>query len=275
MRNLARWGALTCAVVLGACSQDTSSPDAATPLLNADLIAVAADQVGEDVDIMREPVFFTAMPFGAGPVLAPATGPGGGDFAPPPACTYNTTTNRLECPPAARGNLTVTRSYAFWDGSGNPQDHYDPGTTARANVRTDVEGSRSHDGWSATVDRSRDMTATGLAGEETQRTWNGAGESHLTRSRHSDSGEERSYDLECNTTVTNVVVPVPRSDEHWPLSGSISIQCSITFVGGPRDGQTVERTVTITFTGTQTATATVGDRTFEIDLKTRRRTPKP
>jgi hypothetical protein len=119
------------------------------------------------------------------------------------------------------------------------------------------------------------MTATGLAGLETQRTWNGTGASHLIRSRHTDGGAERSYDLECATTLTNVVVPVPRGDEHFPLSGSIAIQCTITFVGGPRDGQTVERTMTITFNGTQTATATVGDKTFDINLKTRHRTPRP
>lgn len=272
MRTFVRCGALTLAILLGGCSQDPNSPDTANTLLNADLAEVAADQVGEDIDIMREPVFFTAMPFGAGPVLAPAAGPGAGEFSPPAACTYNSTSQRLECPSTTRGVLTVTRSYAFWDATGASQNQYDPATTATANIKTDVEGSRSGEAWSATVERHRDMTATGLAGAETQRTWNGTGESHVTRSRHTD-GVDRSYDLDCNATVTDVVVPVPNGDERYPLSGSITIHCTVTFVGGPRDGETVERNITITFNGTRTATATIGDRTFDIDLKTRHRKP--
>ena len=271
MRGLVRSTALAAVIILAACGQDTNSPDAATPLLNADLAAAAADQVGEDVDIMREPVFFPSMPFGVGPALSPALGPGGGEFTPPSACTYNSSTQRLECPTTTRGSLTVTRSYQFRDANGVAQDHYDAQTTAGANIQTEVSGSRSNDEWSGTVDRSRDMTATGLVGDETQRTWNGTGHSEITRSKNTDEGSERSYDLNCETTVTNVVVPVPHSDEHFPLSGSITIHCTVAFVGGPRDGQTVERTVTITFNGSETATATVGDKTFDIDLKTRHR----
>ena len=61
MKTLIRYGALTCAVILGACSKDATGPDAQTPLLTADLAVVTADAAGEDVDIMREPVFFTGV----------------------------------------------------------------------------------------------------------------------------------------------------------------------------------------------------------------------
>ena len=273
MKALRNRGIVVLAMVVGGCAGDPTGSDPSTPLLNADLAAVAADQVAEDIDIMREPVFFPAMPWTVGPALAPAGAPGSGEFSPPAACTYNSSTGRLECPPVERGHVTVTRSYAFWDAGNNSQDHFDPLTTARANIQTEVEGSRDGPAWDATVERSRDMTATGLAGEETQRTWNGTGESHVTRSRHTDNGPDRSYDLECSSTVTDVVVPVPRGDERWPLSGSVTIRCEVTFEGGPRDGETVERTITITFDGTRFASATVGDRTFELDLKDRRRRP--
>jgi len=268
MRSLIRCGALTCAVILGACSQDTTGTQA-TALLNADVATVVADNTGDDVDIMREPVFFVAMPIGAGPVL----GPGTGDLS-PASCTYNSTTQRIECPVVTRsGSLTVTRSYAFWDANDVPQNHYDALLTAKANVLTHIQGERSGEFWSGSIDRTRDMTVTGLLGTETERTWNGTGTSSVTRSRHTESGEERSYDLSCTLTVVNVVVPVPHDDLRFPTSGTITHNCTITFDGGPRDGQTVQRTATVTFNGTATATVTVGDRTFDINLATRHRGP--
>ena len=268
MKTLIRCGALACAVVLGACSQDTTGTDA-TPLLDADVATVVADNTGDDVDLMREPVFFATMPFG-GVALSPGTG----DLN-PANCSFNATTQRLECPEVTRGGtVTIRRSYMFWDANNVVQDHYDALLTAKANIKTHLEGERSGEHWSASVVRDRDLTVTGLLGTETQRTWNGTGSSSATHSRHNDSGEERSYHISCTLTITDVVVPVPHDDERFPLSGTITHHCVITFEGGRRDGQTVERTATVTFNGTQTATVTVGDRSFAIDLKTRERGPQ-
>jgi len=268
MKTVIRCAALTCAVILGACSGESTGANATTPLLNGDVATLVADNTGEDVDIMREPVFFVTMPL-SGPEVAA----GNGDLA-PANCTFNAGSGRLECPTATRGDLTVTRSYAFWDAGNVVQNHYDAALTAKANVQTHVSGERTGEHWSGEIDRTRDMTATGLAGDETTRTWNGSGTSAVTRSRHNDSGDERSYDINCTLTVSNVVVPVPHGDEHYPLSGSITHQCTITFDGGPKDGQTVTRTATVTFNGTATASVTVGDKTFDIDLKTRHRGPQ-
>ena len=270
MKTLIRCGALTCAVVLGACSGDSTGTQA-TPLLNADVATVVADNTGDDVDIMREPVFFVALPIGAGPQF----GAGTGDLN-PSNCTYNASTQRLECPSVTRaGTLTITRSYAFWDASNTPQNHYDALLTAKANIQTHITGERTGDNWTASIDRTRDMTVTGLAGTETQRTWNGTGTSTATHSRHNDSGDERSYNISCTLTVADVVVPVPNGDTpHFPLSGTITHNCTITFVGGPRDGQTVQRTATVTFNGTATATVNVGGKSFDIDLTNRHRGPQ-
>ena len=95
--------------------------------------------------------------------------------------------------------------------------------------------------------------------------------------------ESLANELECSTrtihrllqtlTVANVIVPVPNGSDRFPLSGTITRACTVTFVGGPRDGQTVQRTAVLTFNGTQIATMTVGDRTFDVDLKNRQRGP--
>lgn len=269
MKALVRCSILAVGVGVFGCSSNTSGPNNSNPQLDADLATVAADQAAEDVDIMREPVFFPLMPFGGAPSFA--GGLGAGQFVPPSTCTFNGATQRVECPPINRGPLTVTRSYQFKAEDGTVQQQFDALLTASANVRTTVDGELSRDAWSASIHRERDLTATELQGEETQRTWNGTGSSEIARSRHTDNGEERSYNLSCETVIDDVVVPVPRSDERFPRGGTISIRCEVTFVGGPRDGQTIERTMTITFDGDQTATVTVGDRTFEIDLKERRR----
>ncbi len=265
MKTAIRYGAVLCAIGLGACSDGTGPTDSLTPLLDADFAQVAADAAGEDVDIMREPVLFAQMAGFGG------TGSVGlGDLR-PVNCPFNASSGRLECPVVTNFGITITRSYAFWDAGNSPQQQYDPETTAKANIATSIEGERSHDGWSASIERDRDMTATGLAGAETQRTWNGTGSSAVARSRHTDSGD-RSYELSCELTVSDVVVPVPPS---WPLSGTITRTCTITFEGGPRDGQTVERTAVITFNGTQHVTLTVGDKTFDVDLANRRRERRP
>lgn len=268
MKPAMRYGAMTCAIVLGACSKDATGPDIQTPLLNADLAQVAADAASEDVDIMREPVFFTSMTG-----FAPAFVPGNGDFR-PENCTFNAGNSRVVCPVVAHGDVSITRSYMFWAGV-VVQPAYDALTTTSANVQSSITGSRTMPNWSATIDRNRDMTATGLGGTETQRTWNGTGSSHVTHSKHTDNGAERSYDLQCTLTVANVIVPVPHNNDAWPLSGTVTRQCTITFVGGPRDGQTLNRTAVVTFNGTQTVTLTVGDKTFDLDLKDRHRGQRP
>ena len=90
-----------------------------------------------------------------------------------------------------------------------------------------------------------------------------------------EGGAERSYNLECTLTVENVVVPVPHGEDVWPLSGTITRQCTVTFVGGRRAGQTVTRTIVVNFNGTQNVILTVGDKVFDLDLKLRRRAARP
>jgi hypothetical protein len=265
MRALIRCGALICVIGLGACNSDNTGPDAATPLLDADIAQVAADATAEDVDVMREPVFFMALP---------GFVPGTGDFR-PANCPFDPASGKLVCPTITQGGVTIERSYTFWDAANVVQQAYDANTTAKANVQSSLTGSRSGENWEASIERERDMTATGLAGAETQRTWNGIGSSHISRSRHREGGPERSYDLECTLTVENVVVPVPHGEEVWPLSGTITRQCTVTFVGGRRDGQTVTRTIVVTFNGTQNVILTVGDKAFDLDLRQRRRAARP
>jgi hypothetical protein len=239
-----RWtrgiGSLSLAAAAACSTTGPSDPDS---LLNQDVAVVAAEVAAQDVEVMRGP----AGPLGFG-LRA--------DFG------------RFECDAAERGGLTVTRTCVFKDAAGNVQPAYDPITTASVTVHSEIEGSLDRGPWSATFDRTSDLTVTGLAGAETSMTWNGSQSTTSSRVRQTEDGGTREYNMTHSATVTDVVIPVPRS---WPLSGTITRHLSIEFIGGPRDGTTVERTVTITFNGSQNVSVTVDGETFDVDLSARQR----
>ena len=154
--------------------------------------------------------------------------------------------------------------------AGATQNGYDATTTASVAIHAVITGKIERENWSAEVERIRDLTVTGLAGSETSRTWNGTGTGKSTRSRHKEGTETRTYDVSCSSTRTYVVVNLPRAENRWPVSGTINRICTITITGGPNDGKTVERNVTITFNGTQLVPMTVNGKAFVLDLKTRK-----
>lgn len=158
----------------------------------------------------------------------------------------------------------------FFDASGVEQDRYDAQTTASIQFTFDAAGSVERGPWSASIERHRALTVSGLSGVETTRTWNGGGTEAITRSRVTDASGTRTYDLDGEFTIADVVVPVPGGDSPWPLSGTITRHYLVTVTGGEDGPVARERTVVITFDGTQTATVVVNGETFELDLSTRR-----
>jgi hypothetical protein len=126
------------------------------------------------------------------------------------------------------------------------------------------------------------MTVSGLQGDEQTRTWNGTGSSSTSRSRHTQDGQARTYNMDESVSVQNVVVPHRNNDtrDPWPLSGSITRTVAVQILDG--DGNVLReltRTVVITFNGTQFVTLTVtgpnGSETFEVDLAQRRAHRRP
>ena len=247
-KTLAGLGLAAMGVMLtGACSDSTGPETLNDPLL-LDMAVVAADATLEDIQLM-------SVPFGFGPSAVPGVGgahpgqPGGkGGFS---------------------GSFSGTREVTFFDASGAVQDGYDPLTTDVIHVLHDVEGEMSREFWEASIARSRDMTISGLEGEETHRQMDGTGTEEVARSRHLEDGTERTYDMSGTFTHAAVVVPIPGSEPRWPVSGTITRNMSVKIVNGP-DGD-VERTVeiVITFDGDATANGSVNGESFEIDLAAR------
>lgn len=269
MKTLVRATIVGLGLFTAACNNDSSTSPNQTlnPLFDRDAAIVAGDATAEDVAAASDPGNPAALTAFGSPTLAPASPPGGFHTD---GCVYNATSQRVECAPIQRDGVSITRSFQFTAADGSIEQAFDRLLTAAANVEADVSGQVSRENWTATVDRHRNLTATGLTGAETQRTWNGTGNGTVTRSKHTDGSETRTYNITYTTGVNAVVVPVPHTADSWPTSGSITRQMSIKIEGGPRDGQTVERTVTVTFNGTQLVPITINGKTFTFDLKTRK-----
>jgi hypothetical protein len=236
-------GAAVVAGGVAACGDGTGPRDLTS--LEANLALVAVEQAAQDVELMRGP----GGPWGLGLPAMPG---------------------RFECNTVELVNWTITRTCAFYDADGNEQEAYDPETTASATLHIEVSGGMERDQMSATMERVRDLTVAGLAGAETAITWNGTGTTEMSRVRTAWSGEQVEMALSAEESITDVVIPVPRTETGWPLGGTITQHVVVTFTGGRRDGTTRERDVTITFDGTQFATVTVNGETFTVDLALRR-----
>ncbi len=253
MKTLTRCGTLGLLVTLAACNAESTGPELpplADLAISRDIATQSAEAAAEDVELMGGPTGQFGFGF--------ATSLSSGDEAP------------FLCGTHTRDLLTIVRTCTFKNAAGATQSGYDATTTASAVIHAEVTGKIERENWSAEVTRIRDLTVTGLAGAETSRTWNGTGTGKSTRSRHKEGTETRMYDVSCTSTRTNVVVNLPRSENQWPVSGTINRQCTIKITGGPNDGKTVERTVTITFNGTQMVPITVNGKAFTLDLKTRK-----
>lgn len=226
-------------LLVAACSSSTGpgSPDL---LLDQAVASMAGEGAAQHVEMMR--------------------GPGG-----PHGFGFQADPSRFECTDGARDGLTVTRTCTFKDSQGNSQTAYDPQTTASVSQHIEVNGTLDRGHMSGTVHRVSDLTVAGLAGTETSMTWNGTSSETSTRVHEAEDGQ-RQMDMSSNETITDVVIPVPRTDTSWPRSGTITRNVTVTFTGGPKAGTTEQRTVTITFDGTQFATVTVNGDTFTFDL---------
>ncbi len=233
--KLARIGslALLSTFALAACN-DANGPSELDQAIDEDVALVAADAVLEDLQQMF--------------ISLGSQAPSGVsiDVAAPPR--------------------NFSRTVSFFDAEGVLQDAYNPLTTASMHMLIEMSGAVERDGWTATIARSRDVTVLGLAGEETQRTWNGTSSTAVTRSQHTDDNGTRTYDMSGVGTIEDVVRGVPRDENPWPLSGTITRSITVVITNGPDGDVTREHTVVVTFNGTQFATLTVNGEEFVLDL---------
>lgn len=233
-------GVLTAVAVLAACDEDSTAPlDVLPETLNDDVALVVADAVQEDLAVMAS---MTPVVRGGLPVAG----------------------NTVEV------EFTRSRVTTFYDADGNEQDGYDALTTASINTILELSGTRTRDNMEAALDRSRDMTVTGLEGEETERTFNGEGSEDRTRVQLEDGETIRSYEFSGTFVIEDVVRALPRDENPWPISGTATRNVTVE-VSTPNGDRTVTREVIVTFNGTQYVTISVNGEEYEFDLASRDR----
>ena len=256
--------------LLAACNTDGSGVASIRQNLddqNQAAVLSASDATAEDVNLIyASDLTIAGGASAAARSVAGVVSLGGWSFG--GNCAYNATSGRFSCPAITQGSLTLTRDFAFFNGSNGAMAAYDPSTTASANFHFGVSGVHVADNGADTVSRDRSMTVSGLTGNETTRTWDGSG----TRSDggyRTEASVTRRYHTSDAVTFTSIVVALPRVDHPWPLSGSITREISgtgsVTKEGTERSFS-VSRTVKITFDGTQFATVTVGGDSYTLDL---------
>ena len=91
----------------------------------------------------------------------------------------------------------------------------------------------------------------------------------------SDEMGDRSYEMSSTSTITDVVIPVPRTENSWPEDGTIERIVHVEYEGPYATG-TRDRTALITFNGTQLVPILInGVDEYTFDLATRRIVEEP
>jgi hypothetical protein len=272
-----------CALVMtaAACKSGTdgiSGMQASSQLTSDDTLQAVAYSVGQatvaDLNVIGSSA--TMLGFDESPAGASAPSFSLSSISPVPAnaswasgCTLNPSTGRFDCPPVLTNGLTLGRSFAFYDANGNLMTSFDS-TTASVNVMIVETGVRPSATGADTVNRNRNLTASGLLGHNTTRIWDGTG-ARTDGSFWSDSVATRSSHTQDNTTFSSIVVTLPRTRNPWPTSGSISRQAHTAGTvnrGGVMRTFTVTKSVTITFNGTEFVPMTIGNVSYTLDLAT-------
>jgi hypothetical protein len=169
-------------------------------------------------------------------------------------CAYDASTGRVACAPETRDGLTVSRSAAYTDKGGSPQQAFDSTTTNTINTQVQVSGTRQgRNGGTSTVEHSSDRTITGLASGSSQRTVDGTSAGQETTNGSDSTGAYQAVRV-IGDTIRGVVVPVSSdSAASYPTAGSIIRSMAVTLTYEGQSPTSSARREVITFDGSGTA----------------------
>lgn len=177
-------------------------------------------------------------------------------------CAYSATSQRFECAPVTTNGLTITRSYALLDASGQALSTPNPATIAAIRTITDVKGTATPPGAavpSITIDRHEDATMSDL--HAAVHVLNGTSTQKLSFALAGST-----YNSNEASTTANLKLPQPTAAVHWPLGGTITTDRTITITGL----SAVPSHEVLSFDGTSVMTLTMTSgaltRTCKIDL---------
>jgi hypothetical protein len=239
-------------VAIGACA-DTTSP-------TVDVNSLAE----ESATASYSAAAYSASVGGFG--LMPLPQPGSA------SCAYSVTSQRFECVPVTMGGITFTRSFALLDANNNPLSTPNPAAVASVHTITDIKGTMSDPGRGGsgpvtmTIDHHEDATLSQLQSAIHILNSTSAAKTSMTMTGFSISSIGTS-------TASNLQLPRPTAEVHWPLGGTITTDRTDVVSGMPGMPGMPPSHEVITFDGTSimTLTRTLGGvtQTCKIDLAKR------
>ncbi len=167
------------------------------------------------------------------------------------SCAYSSTTQRFDCAPVTMNGLTITRSYALLDASGQSLSTPNLAAIASIHTITDVKGTMAMAGTgtpvsSMTIDRHDDATMSDL--HAATHVLNGTATQKLDF-----VATGLTYSSNETSTTANLKLAQPTATSHWPLGGTITTDRTITITGLPAAIASHE---VLTFDGTSVMTLT-------------------
>ena len=255
-----------------ACSTDVAGPPSLDDAqIDADIAATSGDAVASQITSFTDNV--TAA--GSFSMIAPSFNVGVGSGSKPsmdgisPTCSY--ASGRYSCSATTERGLTVTRSFAFYNGQGQTVQNWDPSVVESVNFQAQVDGDFSKDFvWNLSIHRTANLTVSGLISHAPQRLWNGTGSGNDAIS-HVGLDGIRSLSGTSSVSVTNVLMPAKDAASQIPLSGSIGIDVQYTASLQGATGSVskeVTRHIAVTFDGTNSPALQIGSMHCLLHLDT-------
>jgi hypothetical protein len=169
-------------------------------------------------------------------------------------------------------DLTITRSIRFWTGTNYDLWWNNPSPTDSVNLKWTADGtvnSSARANRDVAVDDSSAATMVILRvpSNGPEHIWTGAAAQHHVATYTPPNGAERILTHTGSVVVAAVTFQMPRSENPYPRSGSITIDETTHFTAGSYD-QTDSRHLVVTFNGTNIATLQDGGITCDLDLTT-------
>lgn len=254
IRSLIVLGAVAAALV--GCSDNPAGPSSPN-----------VPDVAELLSEMSSPTLSSAVVV-ASPRLGPAVNTSVLD---PGKCQYSAGSGFFECPTVTANGVTFTRSFRLIDDAGNSQSKPDTHTSA-IETKTTVDGTFSSStqagpggissSLSYTLHGQSDQTLSGI--RTNTHTLNGSSLTSMNGTMQLGT-DSFPIDQTVTETTSNLVLPSAKDGQHWPQSGSITME--IMASADPSSGTSKTQ---ITFNGTSvvtiTTTSSFGTTTCHVDL---------
>ena len=220
-------------VLLAACGSNSTSPTA-----TVDVNALVNQMSGGGIATYSSAALAVSVPGASTAASVPTSATS--------SCPYSSTDQRFECAPVTTNGLTITRSFALLDASGQPLSTLDPTAVVAIHTIADVKGTLPASGLgTVTIDRHDDETMSGI--RTSVHTLNGTSTQKTTIVMNSIT-----YASNETGTTTNLQLPAPTATSLWPTSGTITTDRTITVT----PGLTITSHEVLSFDGTSIATLT-------------------